>query len=699
MFYYSLLIISACVITGGCAAYKNHVKALSLYPMATLVLLLLSPFYLFMVFVIWLASGQAGFDFILWLAVKYSIPLYPVTQEDSRIEREVLNQKGKTLVTICASGDRVLESMVQAPKKVVAVDLNPAQLALLDLKLAAIKILEYDQVVAIFHGMNVEVLKKYLPKLMTQMRSQESIAFWKSHGPEYLNCLYKKGASGVGMRLCQKIVHWGTGLDINLLISESDKIHIIWQTKWRQTVLNLLNYLWHVPFAWRTVTVPVSLALGVPPSQNSLRGCICQSPQAAIKYFDRILGSKFFKFNTEFVAGQLGFYTEEKPFWLQKENVAIIKENVDTCRLAKGYMTNILRTLDDDSVDFLLLSDHMDWMSQNQILEEWKEIQRVANPGCEVMWRTAGLDEVSYPHCLAGVEYKNQERLDKFLDQEDRLPSYRHHHAVVPPKEEFRIQPRVEVEPKRSLLSDFKNLYYILFKAIKGKIMKLRGQSIENWSEFFYRGQAKTYDSFRHKMLHGRKPMMGVLPIKQGTVWADIGCGTGFNLEYLSDWVVSDDCEHLYLVDYSPSMLKQAKRRAKQLGVAHKTSFIECDCSLGIKLPEGVNLITFSYSLCMIPRWETALRSAIELLQPGGHIAACDFTINDEQSWAMRTFWRHWFRNDHVFLDEKHLEVLRETTETKVCFQKFGSIPYIPFFKVPYYAYLGVKPSTTENDI
>lgn len=691
MLYYSLLTVLGCIILAALIAFKDHVKALSIYPMATLALLLLSPFYLATVFVVWLFSGQAGFDFILWLAVKYSIPLYPVTQEDSRIERELLDQKGKTLVTICASGDRVLESMVQAPKKIVAVDLNPAQLALLDLKLAAIKILDYEDVVAIFHGMNVEVLKRHLPKLLNEMRSRESMQFWKSQGAEYLNCLYKKGASGVGMRLCQTIIRWGSGIDIDKLITESDKIHIYWEKEWRQTLLNLLNYLWHVPFAWRTVTVPVSLALGVPPSQGSLRGCICETPQAAIKYFDRILGSKYFKYNTEFVAGQLGFYTEEKPYWLKKENISIIKENVDTVRLAKGYMTDILRTLDENSVDFLLLSDHLDWMSQNHILEEWKEIQRVANPGCEVMWRTAGLDEVSYPHCLAGLYYKNQERLDAFLDQEDRLPSYRHHHAVVPPKEAFLIQPRVEVEPKRSLLSDFKNLYYILFKAINGKIMKLRGKSIENWSEFFYRGQAKTYDSFRHKMLHGRKPMMGVLPLKKGTVWADIGCGTGFNLEYLSDWVVTDDCEHLYLVDYSPSMLKQAKRRAEQLGVAHKTTFVECDCSLGIKLPEGVNMITFSYSLCMIPGWEKAMRSAVELLQPGGHIACCDFTVCDEQTSVMKTFWTHWFRNDHVFLNEKHLKVLSETTETKVSVEKFGSIPYIPFFKVPYYVYLGMK--------
>jgi len=89
--------------------------------------------------------------------VKFGIPLYPVSQEDSEIERRVLKQKGSRIVTICASGDRVLESMVEEPEQIIAVDLNPAQLALFDLKLACIKILDYEDVVSIFHKLDGEI--------------------------------------------------------------------------------------------------------------------------------------------------------------------------------------------------------------------------------------------------------------------------------------------------------------------------------------------------------------------------------------------------------------------------------------------------------------------------------------------------------------------------------------------------------------
>lgn len=681
-------------ISGKSTKDSKNVAIIGVYPFATFCLLLFSPFYLAFCFMMWLASGQKGFDTLLWIATKFSIPLYPVSQEDSRIERRVLKQKGARIVAICASGDRVLESMVSEPEQIIAVDLNPAQLALFDLKLASIKLLEYDDICSIFHSMDTDVLRKHLPVLMKHFRSKESIEFWQKYGAEYLNCLYNSGTSGFGMKIGQKVIEWGTGIDINIMIKQPELVPDLWNNEWRHTVHNLMQYIWHLPFAWNALMTPMRMALGVPPRQGSLRGNMSESPQAVMLYFDRIFGSKAFQHNTEFIAGQLGFYNPDvKPFWMEEDNVAILKKQVNKCHLRLGYFTEILRSLPDNSVDCLLLSDHMDWMSQSMILEEWDQIARVGDKGTEVMWRTSGLEEVCYPHCLSNLNYVNQAECDEFLDQEDRLPSYRHHHVILEEPDEMVFMPRRQVEPERSTWSDIKNLYYILSKAVRGHIMHLQGKEIENWSEFFYSGQAKTYDSFRHMMLHGRKKMMDVLPLEKGQVWADIGCGTGFNLEYLAEWITTDNVKHVYLVDYSPSMLEQAKLRVEAMGIADKCTFIECDCSKGIPkdtLP-GVNMITFSYSLCMIPGWENALRSAVDSLAPGGFIGCCDFTESDEQFWLFRAFWKMWFSNDHVFLDGKHLEVMRECTEPRVDSLRWGTIPYVPFFLVPYYVFLGRK--------
>lgn len=671
---------------------KKKISFLGLYPALTIFVILASPFYLAFVFCVWLCSGQKGFDWLLWVAVKFGIPLYPVSQEDSTIERRVLKQKGARIVTICASGDRVLESMAEEPEQIIAVDLNPAQLALFDLKLACMKNLEYEDIVSIFHNLDSKLLAKHLPKLMKSFRSKESILFWKKMGANYLNCLYNRGTSGAGYKIANKMVGWFTGVDLRTIVEDLEGAPDYWNREVKQSVGALLQYLWHLPFAWNALCVPLRLALGVPPRQGSLRGCICESPKALLEYLDRIIGSPKFKDNHYFVAGVLGQFTDTKPYWLRRENTELIKKQINKCFLMKGYFSEILRSLPDDSVDCLLLSDHMDWMEQNDILEEWEQIQRVGTKNCQIMWRTAGITEVFYPHCLSCMEFEKQDVLDDFLANEDQYPSYRHHLINFnSQKQDLQFILRNDVEPYRSIFSDLQNVFYILYKGILGRISAWTGNRIENWSEFFYQGQAKTYDSFRHMMLHGRKRMMDILPIKKGTVWADIGCGTGFNIEYLADWICTDDVEHLFLVDYSPSMLEQAKIRIKKLGIEHKTTFIECDCSKGINLPQKVNLITFSYSLCMIPGWETALRSAVDNLEKGGYIGACDFTESDEQLTIFRLFWKYWFKNDHVFLSRKHLEVLQETTLPKVSSLRFGSLPYILLFKVPYYVYLGMK--------
>lgn len=473
----------------------------------------------------------------------------------------------------------MLETMVSKPEQVIAVDLNPAQLALFDLKLACIKVLEYDEIDAIFHKLNHHVLAKHLPKLMKSFRSSESIVFWKEHGAEYLNCLYNKGASGMGMKVTQLIIQCLTGIDINIMINTPELVPQLWQKEWREEMKNMLNYLWHTPFCWTSLTTPIKFALGVPPRQSSLRGNLVESPEALLLYMDRVFASKDFKNNTEFFAGQFGNYGEEKPFWLERENVEILRSQVHKCHLRKGYFTEVLRSLPDNTADCFLLSDHMDWMSQQEILEEWEQILRVSGGKGEVMWRTAGLDEIAYPHCLSTLTFANQTRCDEFLAQEDRLPSYRHHHIILDDQDPITLYPREDVVPYRSPYTDCVNLYQIMSKAIRGKVLQLSGNSITNWSEFFYEGQAATYDSFRHMMLHGRFPLMNILPLKPKTIWADIGCGTGFNLEYVKEWIVTDECEHIYLLDFSRSMLDQAQKRVDALGVAHKTTLVECDCS------------------------------------------------------------------------------------------------------------------------
>ena len=86
--------------------------------------------------------------------------------------------KGKRMVSICSSGDNALALLMLEPSEVLAIDLNPAQIACLALRCAAIKELEREEVLAFF-GFNGK--PDYREKTYSLLRSQipqPSREFW-----------------------------------------------------------------------------------------------------------------------------------------------------------------------------------------------------------------------------------------------------------------------------------------------------------------------------------------------------------------------------------------------------------------------------------------------------------------------------------------------------------------------------------------
>jgi S-adenosylmethionine-diacylglycerol 3-amino-3-carboxypropyl transferase len=87
-------------------------------------------------------SFSDGENSVTWS--KESI-LFSACNEDTRSELKALGPlAGKHVFCVTAGGGRVLSLLLHRPKSVLAVDLNPAQSALLELKVAAMRALDHD---------------------------------------------------------------------------------------------------------------------------------------------------------------------------------------------------------------------------------------------------------------------------------------------------------------------------------------------------------------------------------------------------------------------------------------------------------------------------------------------------------------------------------------------------------------------------
>ncbi len=244
--------------------------------------------------------------------------------------------------------------------------------------------------------------------------------------------------------------------------------------------------------------------------------------------------------------------------------------------------------------------------------------------------------------------------------------------------------------PKGSFLNDLKILWHM---AVTGG----RGKTHEERLENFYSGQAAGYDAFRKRLLHGREELFAALPTTPGGVWVDMGAGTGENAENWGERL--KDFSRVYLVDLSSSLLKVAGQRIAARGWQNVRT-VHADATRFLPDEGAADVVTFSYSLTMIPDWFLAMDQAFKMLKPGGLIGVVDFFVARKwpadglakHRWSTRTFWPTWFANDNVFLNGDHIPYLQSHFETVLLKQQRGKVPYLPCVRAPYYQFIGRKP-------
>src|SRR5688572_23141386 len=169
-----------------------------------------------------------------------------------------------------------------------------------------------------------------------------------------------------------------------------------------------------------------------------------------------------------------------------------------------------------------------------------------------------------------------------------------------------------------SFTSDLKILYHLALKPVRGKDHAARMES-------FYSGQAEAYDDFRKRLLKGRQEMYSAIHPPPNATWVDMGGGTGSNLEYIAERIGA--LNKVYVVDLSHSLLEVAKKRAVERGWSNVEA-VEADATLYQPPGAAVDVVTFSYSLTMIPDWFAAIENALAMLKPGGLIGVVDFYIS-----------------------------------------------------------------------
>ena len=158
-----------------------------------------------------------------------------------------------------------------------------------------------------------------------------------------------------------------------------------------------------------------------------------------------------------------------------------------------------------------------------------------------------------------------------------------------------------------------------------------------------YRYQRHIYDLTRKYYLLGRDLMIAKLDARPGTRVLEIGCGTGRNLisaaeAYPRTRFFGLDVSHEMLISAQQSIAKAGLSERVQVAHADATDF-DPAALLGVSKFERVFI---SYTLSMIPAWESVVDSAVKLLAPGGELHIVDFGGQEHLPGWFRTVLRRW---------------------------------------------------------
>ncbi len=324
--------------------------------------------------------------------------VYNTCWEDPRLDRVALEfGPDDNVLVITSAGCNALDYALAGPKHVNAVDMNPRQNALLDLKMSAIRNLEFDDFFKMFGEGRLPGIKNiYQDKLRSELPDW-SRSFWDKKIKWFDNrrkTFYHRGTSGaIARMICiytDRVIRVRPQLDSLLNAESIEEQKEIYEK-------HLKKKFWSGLMKFTMNRDTTMSMLGVPKAQR--RQIETQYEGGLVKFIQDCMESVFvelpMKDNYFWRVYMNGKYSRECcPEYLKEDNFAKLKGGVvDNVSTHTDSVQGFLEKHDGQISRYILL-DHMDWLSDQffPLLEsEWQAIVDRAAPGARLIWRSGGL--------------------------------------------------------------------------------------------------------------------------------------------------------------------------------------------------------------------------------------------------------------------------------------------------------------------
>ncbi len=316
--------------------------------------------------------------------VQLSELIFTLSWEDPEVDKAALRiQPTDRLVTVTSGGCNTLTLLLEDPREVFAVDIDPAQSHVLELKIAAMRRLQYAEFLE-FLGLRkssrrIEMYHRLLDDLPSEAR-----AFWDANRP-----LIEAGFLGTGryerfialfralLRILQGKKRIERLFENNTLESQRSYFEDVWNTRrWRG--------LFDVFFSKRVL------------GRRGLSADYFQFEDGSASFAESFFRRTRHALTELPVRGNyflsqylLGRYLEERhmPEYLLEPNYDVIARRIDRVHVITRDMKYWLADQPPSSFDCFALSNICELMDNHDTLKTFQEVARTARPDARMSFR------------------------------------------------------------------------------------------------------------------------------------------------------------------------------------------------------------------------------------------------------------------------------------------------------------------------
>jgi S-adenosylmethionine-diacylglycerol 3-amino-3-carboxypropyl transferase len=374
--------------------------------------------------------------FTLW----FNRLVYPQIWEDPIVDMKALGLDEKTrMVTISSGGCNALSYLTRSPAEIHVVDLNEAHIALINLKMAAVRHFETHEQFFDFFGYadkksNLALYETYLkPHLDEKTR-----AYWegkpflgRARKHYFTDNFYRHGLLGkfisLGHWLTRRLVKKGDLTAIMQAKTQSEAGQIF-----DERVAPVFDH-WLVKWLARRPVVLYSLGIPHAQYQEMEKASVAQAEGIEVTLKNRLRHlAADFPLEDNYFAWQAfsqHYDTEHRqgiPEYLKAEYFATLKANADRLAIEHTSMTTYLEGLGEESLNAYVFLDAQDWMDEAQLNALWTEVTRTAQHNAVVICRSAAKASPLETKLDASIkaQWVYEEARSQALWKEDRSAIY-----------------------------------------------------------------------------------------------------------------------------------------------------------------------------------------------------------------------------------------------------------------------------------